>query len=147
MSEKNLPLHHTYDSIVRLPDAELEVMQAIWNNPVPISTANIKEYLDRKRSWNISALQTLLNRLIERGFLCSEKQGKHRYYQPIIEEERYLAYENRSFLRKLNGSSVKKLVASLYDSQSISDEDLQELADFIAEKTRGNSDGGGNAHD
>jgi len=135
MSENNAPLGSLFDHIVRIPDAEMEVMQAVWSNPSPISTASVKEYLDRKRPWNISALQTLLNRLIDRGFLYSEKQGKHRYYEPIIAEDRYLAYENKLFLEKLNGGSVKKLVASLYDSRSISDEDLQELADFIAEKT------------
>lgn len=137
--KNDIHLIETEDVISRLPDAELEVMQAIWNNPVPISTASVKAYLDNNRPWNISALQTLLNRLIDRGFLCSEKQGKHRYYQPLIAEDRYLAYENKSFLEKLNNSSVKKLVASLYDSQSISNKDLQELADFIAEKTGGKS--------
>lgn len=120
----------------RLPDAELEVMKVIWSNNTPISTKEVKDYLDEKRPWNISALQTLLNRLISRGFLSSDKQGKNRYYEPLISEDSYLATENKSFLEKLNSNSLKKFVASLYNSQSITNEDLAELKEFIEEKTK-----------
>ncbi len=119
----------------RLPDAELEVMKAIWEHETPVSTSQIKEYLEQARPWNISALQTLLNRLIARGFLSSEKHGKNRYYDVLIGQEEYLAQENRSFLRRVNGNSLTRMVASLYDSRSITDEDLEELAAFIEEKT------------
>ena len=121
----------------KLPDAELEVMKAIWAHETPVSTSQVKEYLEQSRPWSISALQTLLNRLIARGFLSSEKRGKNRYYEVLIPQKDYLAQENKSFLQTLNGNSVTRLVASLYDSRSISDEDLEELAAFIEEKTGG----------
>ena len=91
----------------------------------------------KQRNWNISALQTLLNRLIDRGFLTSYKKGKNKLYDIMVPEERYLAFENRSFLKKLNENSVTKLVASLYHSRSISQKDLQELAEFIEQNTEG----------
>ena len=65
----------------KLPDAELEVMKAIWAHETPVSTSQVKEYLEQSRPWSVSALQTLLNRLIARGFLSSEKRGKNRYNQ------------------------------------------------------------------
>lgn len=123
--------------IMRLPDTELEIMKAIWEAGKTISTSEVKALLERNRAWNISALQTLLNRLIERGFLESYKDGKNRYYTAQIAEADYLAVENRSFLEKVNDRSVTKLVASLYESHSISDADLDELAAFIRAKTGG----------
>lgn len=123
--------------IMRLPDTELEIMKAIWEAGKTISTSEVKALLERNRAWNISALQTLLNRLIERGFLESYKEGKNRYYTAQIAEAEYLAVENRSFLEKVNDRSVTKLVASLYESHSISDADLDELAAFIRAKTGG----------
>ena len=50
--------------IDRLPDAEIEVIKVVWNNETPISTVQIKEILDSKRTWNLSALQTILSRLV-----------------------------------------------------------------------------------
>ncbi|QAT50710.1 BlaI/MecI/CopY family transcriptional regulator [Caproiciproducens sp. NJN-50] len=120
----------------RLPGTELKVMQAVWNcGGYPVATARVREMLEREKPWNVSALQTLLNRLIARGFLTSEKRGKNRCYTPLVGEEEYLADENRSVLEKLNGNSVTRLVASLYDSHSITEEDLEDLRAFLEERT------------
>lgn len=125
------------NKIERLPDTELEVMKVIWNNETPISTSQVKECLERGRPWNISTLQTLLNRLIRRGFLSTTKERKYRYYEPIIDEDVYIAMENKSFLARLNNNSVKKLVASLYNNDSITDSDLDQLREFIEENIGG----------
>mgnify|MGYP002792508297 FL=1 len=121
----------------KLPDTELEIMQVIWKENRVLSTSVIKEKLEMNGTWNVSALQTLLNRLIERGFLSSYKEGKNRYYEIAVKEEDYLAFENSMFLRKVNANSLTKLVASLYRSHTISDADLDDLAKFIEEKTGG----------
>lgn len=123
--------------IMRLPDTELEIMKAIWESGRTISTSEVKALLERNRLWNVSALQTLLNRLIDRGFLESYKEGKNRFYTPLVTEKDYLAVENSVFLEKVNDRSVTKLVASLFDSHSISEKDLDELAAFIRSKTGG----------
>ena len=73
----------------------------------------------------------------DRGFLESYKEGKNRFYTPLVAEKEYLAVENKAFLEKVNNHSVTKLVASLYDSHSITEEDLDELAAFIRSKTGG----------
>ena len=123
--------------IMRLPDTELEIMKVIWESGETLSTSEVKILLERQRPWNVSALQTLLNRLIDRGFLESYKEGKNRFYTPLVAERDYLAVENKAFLEKVNDRSVTKLVASLFDSHSISEADLDELAAFIRSKTGG----------
>lgn len=123
--------------IMRLPDTELEIMKVIWESGETLSTSEVKILLERQRPWNVSALQTLLNRLIDRGFLESYKEGKNRFYTPLVAEKDYLAVENKAFLEKVNDRSVTKLVASLFDSHAISEADLDELAAFIRSKTGG----------
>ena len=123
--------------LTRLPDAELEVMKVVWQKGSGVSTSEIKQELDKQRTWNVSALQTLLNRLIDRGFLTSYKKGKNKLYDIIVEQENYVAFENGSFLKKVNENSVTKLVASLYHSRCISKKDLKELAEFIEKNTEG----------
>ena len=123
--------------ITRLPDTELEIMQVIWTNPSPITTSEVKKILEEKRPWSVGALQTLLNRLIDRGFLKGEMQGKSKAYIPLVTEKDYLVVESKSFLKRMSGNSITRLVTSLYDSKSISDEDLEELTAFI-ENTKKN---------
>lgn len=124
-------MHKKFD---KLPDAEIEVMKVIWNNETPIATVKIKEMLDNKRIWNLSALQTILSRLVRRGFLSTEKQGKNRYYNLKISEDEYLSVINKSFLERLNDNSIKKFVLSLCNSNSISEEELIEIKKIIEDK-------------
>lgn len=127
----------TMQKLTHLPDTELEVMKAVWQKGNGVCTSEIKQILDKQRIFNISALQTLLNRLIERGFLTTYKNGKNKYYNIVVDEKTYLAFENRCFLKKVNENSITKLIASLYQSNSITKSDLKELAEFIEKNTEG----------
>lgn len=122
----------------KLPETELEVMLALWELEAPATTNAIQDKLQENRPWNLSALQTVMTRLREKGFVSTEKNGKNRSFTPLIRKEDYLAEENRSVLQRLNGGSITSLVASLYDSEGITKKDLMELMDFINEKTGGN---------
>ena len=121
----------------KLPDTELKVMQVIWHSETPISTAAIREELQKERPWNLSALQTLLGRLVNRGFLAMEKQGKSRFYDPLVKEEDYLAEDSRRYFQKWAGGSLRDLVACLYENHSVTKEELEDLKAFIEEETKG----------
>ena len=121
----------------KLPDTELKVMQAIWHIEPPASTSAVREELQKERPWNLSALQTLLGRLVRRGFLQTEKQGKSRYYTPLVTEEDYLAEDSRRYFQKWKGGSLRDLVACLYVNHSVTKEDLEELKAFIEDETEG----------
>lgn len=119
----------------RLPDTEFSVMQGLWSaESSTLSTAELKELLEKDRSWNMSALQTVLSRLEEKGFVKSEKSGRNRFYTVLISEEAYLAEESRSFFGRIGGKKLTSLVAALYDSKDITDSDLEELKKFIDSK-------------
>lgn len=121
----------------KLPDTELKVMQAIWHIEPPASTSAVREELQKERPWNLSALQTLLGRLVRRGFLQTEKRGKSRYYTPLVTEEDYLAEDSRRYFQKWAGGSLRDLVACLYVNHSVTKEDLEELKAFIEDETEG----------
>lgn len=121
----------------KLPDTELKVMQVVWRIQTPASTSAIREELQKEKPWNLSALQTLLGRLVRRGCLQTEKQGKNRYYAPVISEEEYLAEESRRYFQKWTGGSLRDLVACLYENHSVTKEDLEDLKAFIEDEMRG----------
>ena len=120
----------------RLPDAELELMKLIWHADGPVTSADLMERLKGHKTWGVTTVLNLLGRLCERGFLCCEKRGRFNEYHPLVEEQTYLQSESRSFLERLHGNSFRSLVASLYEGHTISEEDLEELAQFIEENTK-----------
>ena len=121
----------------KLPDTELKVMQVIWHNETPISTVAIREELQKERPWNLSALQTLLGRLVNRGFLRTDKQGKSRYYEHLVSEEDYLAEDSKRYFQKWTGGSLRDLVACLYENHTVTKEELDDLKAFIEQETKG----------
>lgn len=111
----------------RLPDAELEVMQALWSQTeYPVSTAALLPRLAQHR-WQTATLIKLLSRLEDRGFVAREKAGRGNRYRPLVRREDYLAAESRSFLDRLHGGSLPSLVASLMESRELSAEERTEL--------------------
>ena len=112
--------------ISRLPDAELEVMQALWAlDHYPAHTADIAQGLSR--DWKAPTLIKLLSRLEERGFVEGRKEGRANVYTPVVQREDYLAAESRSFLNRLHGGSLSSLVAALTPETKLTAEDVKAL--------------------
>ena len=114
------------NGIRRLPDAELEVMQALWACNMPAARSDIEEVLFKTHPMAMTTLLTLLTRLSDKGFISIEKSGRKSYYNPTISREDYLASQSRSFFEKLCGGSLSVFANALCDS-GLTKEELAEL--------------------
>lgn len=115
----------------RLGDAELEIMLSIWAVDGPVQSTYVHQQLRETRGWTLPAVITALNRLIDKGFLACEKQGRSNWYRPLITGQAYKAAEGRSVIDRLYGSSFTGMVASLYDGRAIGKKDLEELRQYL----------------
>lgn len=113
----------------RLPDAELEVMQAVWSLEAPVTAAAVQQKVPS--DWKATSVLTFLSRLCDKGFLSCEKEGRQNQYTPCVTQEEYLQRESRSFVERVCGGSVKNLVASLSDAGALTAHDLDELRAFL----------------
>jgi len=121
-------------SIKKLPDAEFEIMKIIWRNPSPITTLQIMDKLNPDRNWKPQTVLTMLVRLAEKGFLSSSRVGRERNYTPAIEEESYMQVEIEGFMDRYHGNSVGSLVKTLYDGKNLSEDEVNELKDWLAKR-------------
>jgi len=117
--------------IKRLPDAELEIMLVIWRAESWVSSSYILNQLGDKRKWALATLMTVLSRLVEKGFLSCEKEGRSNRYLAAISETDYKESEGKSTLEKLFGNSVQDMVMSLYNGKAIDKSDLAELREML----------------
>ena len=114
----------------RLPDTELEVMQAIWSCEIPVLRKNMEEHLKDVHPMAQTTLLTLLTRLAEKGFIRIEKSGRSSCYYPLITEQEYLAAQSNRFFNKLCGGSISTFASALCDS-GLTKEELAELRDLL----------------
>ncbi len=116
-----------------LPDAELDVMRVIWHSERPLCASEITSVLNKTdgRNWKTATTHVLLGRLCDRGYLSTDKsEYVHRYTAIVIEDE-YRKIESKSFLKRICGGSVKHMIASLIETDSITDEDIDELSEIL----------------
>jgi BlaI family penicillinase repressor len=122
------------NSVKKLPDAEFEIMKVVWANEPPITTSIIMEQLGKEKEWKAQTILTLMVRLVERGFLHTEKNGKERTYFPIISKEDYLKFETGDFMERFHSNSFASLITTLYEGKKIKDSDLDELTKWLKDR-------------
>ena len=120
--------------IRRLPDAEQEVMQAIWACQSPVARTDIENILFKEHPMAMTTLLTLLTRLSEKGFITITKNGRRSYYTPLISQENYLASQSKTFFEKLCGRNISTFAAALCDS-GLTKEELAELREMLERGT------------
>lgn len=124
------------EQIKKLPDAEFEIMKVVWSNEPPITTNIIMEQLGNEKGWKAQTVISLMLRLVERGFLSTDKKGKERIYYPLIGREDYLKFETSNFIKQYHDNSFLGLVNTLYADKALTEEDIDQLLQW-AEERRG----------
>lgn len=116
--------------IKKLPDAELEVMQAIWSCESPVKRSEIDEILKESHPMAQTTLLTLLTRLSDKGFIQIEKVNRSSVYIPLIKEEDYIKEQSKTFFHKLCKGNIS-VFANALCSDVLSEEDINELKEWL----------------
>lgn len=114
----------------KLPDTELEVMQAVWQCEPPAARGDIEAILKDTHPMAATTLLTLLSRLADKGFVRVEKQGRSSVYYPLVTKKEYLGEQGRRFFSQLCGGSVSTFANALCDS-GLSEDDIAQLREIL----------------
>jgi len=120
----------------RMPDAELIVMQGIWDakkNGLEKVRASqlIEAYPDTVGQQKLTTVLTLLTRLLDRGYITIEKVGRSNIYSAAISEEEYCKLATQDFLSTVCRKSTGNLFAALVDGSMVEDGDIDELRELM----------------
>ena len=118
--------------IKRLPDSEFEIMEIVWDLNKTVTSSDIMAKILNKK-YKIPTIISYLNRLEKKGFLTSEKQGKERFYQAIVQKDEYLEFETKNFFRQYHNNSILSFMNAIIESKSISSEELKNLKQKLNE--------------
>ena len=120
----------------KLPEAELEIMKVVWGKEPPLTSTLLMEELKQTKDWKVPTLSSLLSRLVDRGYLRTEKNGKERTYYPLITEDEYLQFESQDFRQRYAQRSWISLMNAFYDGEAVSDEELDQLQAWLDMKRK-----------
>jgi len=114
-----------------ISDAESHVMEVLWRASGPVVAEQIVVALQDTHHWQAATVKTLLNRLLNKGAIAAEKDGRRFLYQAVLQRDAWLARESHSMLQRLFGGRLAPLVAHFGSQQKLSRADVQELRKLI----------------
>ena len=121
---------------IAISEAESVVMEELWRRH-PMTAEDVFAALARSQDWQEATVKTLLNRLLKKGAIQAEKDGRRYLYSPLLKREQWLRTESKSFLDRMFGGQVAPLVAHFGKHQKLSKTDLEELTRLIEEMRDG----------
>lgn len=65
-----------------LGELELEIMRVVWERH-PVTVREVLEALTARRPRAYTTVMTVMGRLVAKGLLAAEKQGKSYHYRPV----------------------------------------------------------------
>lgn len=119
----------------RISAAESQIMQALWANG-PMGAEEIVREVGEAQSWGEATVKTLINRLLKKKAVASEREGGRAKYRPLLTREDYVTGESQGLLDRLFGGEVAPLVAHYAKHRPLSPEELERLKSLIAELER-----------
>lgn len=116
----------------RISEAEHAVMEVLWEEQ-PLTAAEVAERAGPKRGWSVHTVKTLLSRLLAKGAISHEPEGRRFLYRPAIERDLYVGRESEKLVDRLFGGRVTPLIAQLAERRTLSPEDIAELEALLKE--------------
>ena len=116
-----------------ISEAEYQVMKIIWDM-APVSTKEVTEKLLKESMWKPKTIQTLLSRLVKKGVIDYEKDGRVFVYTPLVKEEDYIEQESSSFFNKFYDGALNSMVVNFLKQDKLTEEDINELKKILDEE-------------
>ena len=113
---------------MQVSDSELILMQLIWEKGGTALFAEIIDAVGQKNlEWKYNTVLTFLSRLVDKGFLSTNKIGRRNEYRAAVSEQEYHAAQTKMFVDKVYDGNVVELVSTLIAGGLVSEREQEEL--------------------
>jgi len=112
--------------------AESVVMEALWRTH-PLTAEDIVAEVAEGQNWSAATVKSLLNRLVTKQAVATERDGRRFLYSPRLTRADYVSAEGRGLLDRLFNGQVSSLLTHFSQHEKLSAEDIAELKRMIRE--------------
>lgn len=121
---------------ISISEAESTVMEQLWRRH-PLTAEEVVAALAGSQDWQEATVKTLLNRLLKKGAVRAEKDGRRYLYIPVLKREQWVNAESKSFVDRMFGGRIAPLVAHFGKHRKLTKKDIEELKRLIEEMDDG----------
>ena len=122
--------------IEKLSDSEKETMVIIWNLYRKVTSSEIMKIFNEKKGkkWSPQTISTFLSRIVDKGILKAEREGRTNYYYAVIDKEDYERDQAENIINNLYKGSLKNFLSALYYNKDMSEKEYEEINEWFSKK-------------
>lgn len=124
------------DPIPTISDAESHVMGRLWQRS-PQTAEELAAALGATQGWQPSTVKTLLNRLLHKGAIAAQPDGRRFLYSAVLEREIWQREQSVALIDRLFGGRLAPLVAQFASQRKLSKADIAALEALLKKHGRG----------
>ncbi len=117
----------------KISESEWLVMRVLWSKG-PLTANEVVKELTGKTKWKPKTIKTLITRLMKKGAVKFEKEGRKYRYYPAVSQAECVRMERHSFVRRVYGGTTKPMLAAFLEDAKLSAEDISELRKILEQK-------------
>jgi len=116
-----------------LTQGEWEIIGAVWENE-PCAAPTVQEALEKRRGWSYSTVKTMMDRMVSKGLLATERIRNLILYRSTITRQEAQRGEIMRAVRRAFDGALTPMMQFMLDSGELSAEELSELEAMIRKR-------------
>ena len=116
-----------------LTEAEWSIIQAVWDNE-PCAAPTVQEVLQNRKSWTYSTVKTLMDRMVAKGLLTTERIRNLILYRSAITKQQAQRGEVMRAVKRAFDGALTPMMQFLLDNNNLTQEQLANLEAMIKSK-------------
>jgi len=116
--------------MAQISAAESCIMEVLWEH-APLGADEIVAQVGPAQNWGEATVKTLINRLLKKQALVSEKIDGRTRYRPLVSRADYVTKESQGLLDRLFGGQLTPLVTHYAKHRTLSGAEIAHLKRLI----------------
>lgn len=117
-------------NIPQISDAEWEVMKAVWDFG-PLAAGDVVDRVAAEHRWKPRTIKTLLNRLVKKGAVAVEVEGRRYLYRARVARDAVVKRETRSFLSRVFDGAAAPAIVHFLEQGRLTPDEIRQLRETL----------------
>jgi BlaI family penicillinase repressor len=121
-----------------LTEAEWDIIEVVWEHE-PCAAPTVQEELAARKKWTYSTVKTLMDRMVAKGLLTTERIRNLILYRSAISQKDAQRGELMRTVKRAFGGAFTPMMQFMLDDNALSRRELEDLEEMIRKKRTGKS--------
>ena len=118
-----------------LTEAEWAIIQAVWENE-PCAAPMVQEKLENRKSWHYSTVKTLMDRMVTKGLLTTERICNIILYRSAVTKVQAQKGEIMRAVKRAFDGALTPMMQFMLNEHKLSQKQLAELESLIKKRRK-----------